>query len=95
MPPPDAQNWRQPRRRLWARRPEGPTATDRYQSEGGERDQASRHDYRPNLTRFLNEVYGLGATEDQLSRVELALAQREEARERLFERPKPKTRRGS
>jgi hypothetical protein len=63
--------------------------------KGGERDQASRHDYRPNLTRFLNEVYGLGATEDQLSRVELALAQREEARERLFERPKPKTRRGS
>jgi len=89
MPPPDAQNWRQPRRRLWARRPEATSL------KGGERDQASRHDYRPNLTRFLNEVYGLGATEDQLSRVELALAQREEARERLFERPKPKTRRGS
>ena len=51
--------------------------------------QASRHDYRPDLTRFVNEVYGLGATEDQLARVERALAQREEARERLFERPTP------
>ena len=51
--------------------------------------QASRHDYRPDLTRFVNEVYGLGATEGQVSRVELALAQREEARERLFERPTP------
>ena len=51
--------------------------------------QASRHDYRPDLTRFVNEVYGLGASEDQLSRVELAIAQREEARERIFERPKP------
>ena len=51
--------------------------------------QASRHDYRPDLTRFVNEVYGLGATEDQLARVELALAQREQALERLFEQPKP------
>jgi len=51
--------------------------------------QASRHDYRPDLTRFVNAVYALGATEEQLVRVELALAQREEARERLFERPKP------
>jgi uncharacterized membrane protein len=49
--------------------------------------QASRHDYRPDLTRFVNEVFGLGATEDLLSRVEFAIQQREEARERIFEPP--------
>ena len=53
--------------------------------------QASRHDYRPDLTRMLNEVYALGATEDQLDRVERALAEREETRERVFERPRPPT----
>ena len=51
--------------------------------------QASRHDYRPDLTRFVNEVYALRATEDQLRRVEAALAQREEVRERIYERPSP------
>jgi uncharacterized membrane protein len=51
--------------------------------------QASRHDYRPDLTRFVNEVYGLRATEDQLRRVERAIAQREETRERIFEPPGP------
>jgi uncharacterized membrane protein len=50
--------------------------------------QASQHDYRPDLTRFVNEVYELGATEEQLSRVEDALTQRELARERLFDQPK-------
>jgi hypothetical protein len=51
--------------------------------------QASRHDYRPDLTRFVNEVYALKASEDQLRRVERAIAQREEARERVFEPPRP------
>jgi uncharacterized membrane protein len=51
--------------------------------------QASRHDYRPDLTRFVNEVYALQASEDQLRRVERAIAQREEARERVFEPPRP------
>jgi uncharacterized membrane protein len=42
---------------------------------------ASRHDYRPDLTRFINEVYGLGADEEQVRIVEAAVAQREQARE--------------
>src|SRR3954453_8050552 len=46
--------------------------------------QASRHDYRPNLTRFVNEVYGLGAHEEQLRLVEAAVARREQAREELL-----------
>jgi len=45
---------------------------------------ASGHDYRPDLTRFVSEVYGLPATEDELVRVEAALAEREAAREQLF-----------
>jgi uncharacterized membrane protein len=51
--------------------------------------RASRHDYRPDLPRFVNEVYRLNATEDQLARVEQALAEREEARERLFGESRP------
>ena len=45
---------------------------------------ASRHDYRPELARFVNEVYGLGADEDLVSRVEAALEQREQTREQFF-----------
>jgi uncharacterized membrane protein len=45
---------------------------------------ASGHDYRPDLTRFVSEVYGLPATEDELVRVEAALAEREAARAQLF-----------
>jgi uncharacterized membrane protein len=45
---------------------------------------ASRHDYRPDLTRFVNEVYGLGADEEQLRIVEDAVARREQAREELL-----------
>ncbi|HKE50368.1 MAG TPA: alpha/beta-hydrolase family protein [Actinomycetes bacterium] len=45
---------------------------------------ASGHDYRPDLTRFVSEVYGLPATEDELVRIEAALAEREAAREQLF-----------
>jgi uncharacterized membrane protein len=51
--------------------------------------QSSRHDYRPDLPRFVNEVYGVDAGEDLVSRVEVALAQREEARERLFGEVQP------
>jgi uncharacterized membrane protein len=46
--------------------------------------QASRHDYRPDLTRFVNEVYGLDADEEQLRLVEAAVARREQAREELL-----------
>jgi uncharacterized membrane protein len=53
--------------------------------------RASRHDYRPDLTRFVNEVYDLGATEEQLVRVEAAIAEREDVRERLFHEAEPVT----
>jgi uncharacterized membrane protein len=46
--------------------------------------QASRHDYRPDLTRFVNAVYGLGAAEEELRAVEAAVALREQAREQVF-----------
>ena len=45
---------------------------------------ASRHDYRPDLVRMVNEVYGLGADEAQLRIVEDAVARREQAREELL-----------
>ena len=45
---------------------------------------ASRHDYRPDLVRFVNEVYGLDADEEQLRIVEDAVARREQAREELL-----------
>ena len=45
---------------------------------------ASRHDYRPELARFVNEVYGLGADDDLVRRVEAALEEREQTREQLF-----------
>ena len=45
---------------------------------------ASGHDYRPDLTRFVAEVFNLPASEDQLRRIEAALAERETARTRLF-----------
>ena len=54
---------------------------------------ASRHDYRPDLTRFVDAVYGLGATEEELQAVEAAVALREQAREQLFS-PDPATQRG-
>jgi len=51
--------------------------------------QASRHDYRPDLTRFLNTVYGLGASEEELRTVEDAVVRREQAREQIFGADKP------
>ena len=46
--------------------------------------RAWAHDYRPDLPRFIAEVFGLPATEEQLRRVERALEERENVRERLF-----------
>jgi uncharacterized membrane protein len=46
--------------------------------------RAWAHDYRADLPRFLSEVYGLPATEEQLARIERALPQRESVREHLF-----------
>ena len=45
---------------------------------------ANQHDYRADLPRFLNDVYGLAASEEQLLRVKNALEVRETVREKLF-----------
>ena len=42
------------------------------------------HDYRPELPRFVSEVFDLPATEQQLVSIETALAQRESFRENVF-----------
>lgn len=43
------------------------------------------HDYRPDLPRFVSEVYGLPATEDELERVSAAVHRREMVRWELFQ----------
>lgn len=45
--------------------------------------RANGHDYRPDLTRFVNEVFGLGADEETLVKVEAAVERRERFREGL------------
>jgi uncharacterized membrane protein len=45
---------------------------------------ANQHDYRADLPRFLSDVYGLPASEEQLQRIEETLQVRETVRERLF-----------
>jgi uncharacterized membrane protein len=45
---------------------------------------ANQHDYRADLPRFLSDVYGLPASEEQLLRIEDALKVRESVREKLF-----------
>jgi uncharacterized membrane protein len=45
---------------------------------------AYQHDYRADLPRFLSEVYGLPASEEQLVRIEETLQVRETVREKLF-----------
>jgi hypothetical protein len=46
--------------------------------------RAWAHDYRPDLARFISEVYGLPASAEQMAAVERALEQREAYREQLF-----------
>jgi hypothetical protein len=46
--------------------------------------RAWAHDYRPDLPRFISEVYGLPATPEQLARVEAVLERRETVREEIF-----------
>jgi uncharacterized membrane protein len=46
--------------------------------------RAWAHDYRPDLARFVSEVYDLPASADQMASIERALKERETARERLF-----------
>ena len=45
---------------------------------------ANQHDYRADLPRFLSDVYGLPASEEQLRRIEETLEVRETVREKLF-----------
>jgi uncharacterized membrane protein len=45
---------------------------------------AWQHDYRADLPRFLSDVFGLPASEEQLVRIEEILQVRETVRERLF-----------
>ena len=42
------------------------------------------HDYRPDLTRFVAEIFGLPASEEQLRRVEAACEERESIRARII-----------
>jgi uncharacterized membrane protein len=49
--------------------------------------RAWAHDYRPDLARFISEVFELPASAKQLSDIETALAEREKFRELLFEPP--------
>jgi uncharacterized membrane protein len=46
--------------------------------------RAWAHDYRPDLARFISEVYGLPASPEQMAAVERALEEREAVREQLF-----------
>ncbi|HTY72560.1 MAG TPA: alpha/beta-hydrolase family protein [Actinomycetes bacterium] len=46
--------------------------------------RAWAHDYRPDLTRFISEVYDLPATKTQIEAIEAALQAREEVRDKLF-----------
>jgi uncharacterized membrane protein len=50
--------------------------------------EAKGHDYRADLARFIREVYGLPATDDQLAAVEQALRASELERKRVLEVPK-------
>jgi uncharacterized membrane protein len=54
--------------------------------------RAWAHDYRPDLPRFVSEVYDLPASARQLADVESALRNRESVRERLFAPPAEVTR---
>jgi uncharacterized membrane protein len=47
--------------------------------------RAWAHDYRPDLPRFISEVFDLPASPQQMSDITAALERRETAREQLFE----------
>ena len=42
------------------------------------------HDYRPDLPRFIREVYDLPCSDEQLGRIEAAVAERESLRQEVF-----------
>ena len=47
--------------------------------------QASGHDYRPDIPRFVSEVYNLPASPEQLARIAEACREREELRWQVFQ----------
>ena len=49
--------------------------------------RAWAHDYRPDLARFISEVYDLPASAEQMAAIERALEEREAVREQLFAPP--------
>jgi hypothetical protein len=46
--------------------------------------RAWAHDYRPDIARFIAEVYKLPATSEQMARIERALQAREEIRDKVL-----------
>ena len=53
---------------------------DDYVSRGG-------HDYRPDLPRFIREIYDLPCSDEQLANIETAVETREAVRAEVFARP--------
>ncbi len=45
------------------------------------------HDYRPDLPRFIREVYDLPCSDEQLANIETAVETREAVRAEVFARP--------
>ena len=62
-----------------------PVAGRRQERAGPGTYQAWGHDYRPDLPRFVSEVYDLPASPDQLERVTEAVRRREEVRWEVFQ----------
>ena len=46
--------------------------------------RAFAHDYRADLARFVSAVYALPASDEQMARIESALAERDRVGEQLF-----------
>ena len=46
--------------------------------------RAWAHDYRPDLPRFIREIYDLPCSDEQLASIEAAVAQREALRKDFF-----------
>lgn len=51
--------------------------------------RAWAHDYRPELARFIREVFDLPCSDEQLARIEHGIESREAVRERLFSDSSP------
>jgi uncharacterized membrane protein len=60
------------------------TMIDMKNSQVAGANRAFAHDYRGDIARFISAVYGLPASEEQMARIESALADRDDVGERLF-----------